>query len=100
MIARIWRGWTRPEDAGRYERLFRETILPHVTQGATGLRGHNLLRYEQQGRVMFTTMFWFEDLADVRQFAGERYHEAVVPESARALLLDFDAAVEHHEVVL
>jgi len=28
MIARHWRGWTRPENADGYENLLKQTVLP------------------------------------------------------------------------
>lgn len=30
MISRIWRGWTRPENADTYETLLREEIFPGI----------------------------------------------------------------------
>ena len=30
MIARIWHGFTMPEDADKYEKMLRETILPGI----------------------------------------------------------------------
>ena len=32
MIARLWRGWTRPADADRYDRHYREEFLPTLRQ--------------------------------------------------------------------
>jgi hypothetical protein len=36
----------------------------------------------------------------VREFAGENYEAAVVPEKARRLLTRFDARSAHYETVL
>jgi len=41
---------------------------------------------------------WFTSLDDVRQFAGEDYARAVVPEAARRILSRFDAESVHYEV--
>ena len=30
MIARVWKGWTRPELAEAYERLLREVVYPEL----------------------------------------------------------------------
>ena len=30
MILRVWRGWTTPESADRYEELIRATIFPGI----------------------------------------------------------------------
>jgi hypothetical protein len=40
----------------------------------------------------------FDSLQAVRQFAGEDYEVAVVPEKARALLAHFDARSQHYEM--
>ena len=32
MIGRIWHGWTRPENADRYERLLKEEIFPGIAE--------------------------------------------------------------------
>jgi len=30
MIARVWKGWTKAEDADAYERLLREVVYPGI----------------------------------------------------------------------
>ena len=46
------------------------------------------------------TILWFESLDAVREFAGEDYEAAVVPEKARRLLARFDARSAHYETLL
>jgi hypothetical protein len=43
MIARVWRGWTKPEDAAAYEQLLREVVYSGVEQ-IQGYRGWIRLR--------------------------------------------------------
>jgi len=100
MISRIWKGWTRVENADAYEELFRNRILPRVTAGVTGFRSVNLLRNDREGEVEFTTIFWFDSMESVIQFAGEDYSCAVVPEEVQALMLRYEPVVQHHNVVL
>jgi heme-degrading monooxygenase HmoA len=99
MIARLWHGWAKPENADGYEELLRSEVLPGI-QRLGGHRGAYLLRRERDGRVEFVTMTLFDDLDAVRAFAGEDYEAAVVPPAARALLDEFDERSEHFEVVL
>jgi len=40
----------------------------------------------------------FDSLDAVREFAGENYEVAVVPEKARAILSHFDGRSQHYEV--
>lgn len=100
LIARIWKGWTSLENAAKYERLFKEEILPRVTQGIDGHISTNLLRRANQDEVEFTTIFWFESMDAVKQFAGEHFHYAVVPDEVRKLMTRFEESVQHHEAVL
>lgn len=100
MIARIWKGWATPEKAPEYEKLFTEEILPRVTRGVEGYRSTNLLKREHQGEVEFTTIFWFDSMKAVRQFAGDHFDEAVVPDEVRQILSRFEDSVHHYEAVL
>ena len=36
MIARVWHGWTSPENADRYEALIRSTIFPGIRARGIG----------------------------------------------------------------
>lgn len=99
MIARIWRGWTKPEDADAYEALLQETILPGIARrGIDGYRGAHLLRDDREGESEFVTVLWFDSMEAVRSFAGEDHETAVVPGEARRLLARFDARSAHYEV--
>jgi heme-degrading monooxygenase HmoA len=99
MIARIWHGWTTPENAGSYEQLLRAEVLPGIHR-VEGYRGAYLLRRGAADEVEFVTLTLFESLDAVRAFAGEDYEAAVVPPAARALLGRFDERSAHYEVVI
>jgi len=100
MIARIWHGWTSPENAGAYETLLRSEIFRGIAERAiSGYRGIQLLRRDRDGEVEFVTVMWFDSLGAVRAFAGEDYEAAVVPATARRLLTRFDARSAHYEVL-
>ena len=100
MIARIWKGWTTLENAAAYETLFREVVVPKVTAGVQGFRTVNLLKHVGAEEVEFTTIFWFDSMAAVKQFAGENYQQAVVPEPVRGVLLRYAPTVQHCDVVI
>lgn len=70
----------------------------HRRAGIAGYRGIQLLRRSAGSEAEFVTVMWFDSLADVRQFAGEDYEQAVVPPAARALLTRFDERSAHYEV--
>lgn len=99
-IARIWHGWTAPENADAYERLLRGVIFVRIAgRSIAGFRGIQLLRRDVPGAVEFVTQMWFDSLEAVRDFAGEDYEAAVVPAEARALLSRFDERSAHYHVI-
>ena len=101
MITRIWRGWTRPEQANAYQQLLLEEIFPGIAaRDIHGYRGIQLLRRKAGGEVEFVTVMWFDSLDDVRAFSGADYESAVVPTKARALLARFDDRSAHYETVV
>jgi heme-degrading monooxygenase HmoA len=99
MIARIWHGWTDPADADAYEALLKEEIFVGIAdRKIPGYEGIRLLRRSLDKEVEFVTIMTFQDLDAVRQFAGDDYEVAVVPDKARALLARFDQRSQHYEV--
>jgi heme-degrading monooxygenase HmoA len=101
MIGRIWHGWTSRENASAYEEILKSEILPGIAgRRIRGLHGAHLLKRDVSEGVEFVTILWFESLDAVREFAGEDYESAVVPEKARRLLTRFDARSAHYEAVL
>ena len=101
MISRIWHGWTSRENAAAYEELLKLEILPAIAdRGIRGLTGAHLMKRDVPGEVEFVTILWFESIEAVREFAGQDYEAAVVPEKARRLLKQFDARSQHYETVV
>jgi len=99
MIARLWHGWTSPENADAYERLLKTEIFPGISaKGVQGYRGIELLRRSVGTEVEFVTMMWFDSWEAVKAFAGEDYEAAYVPAKARQVLARFDARSQHYEI--
>ena len=63
-----------------------------------GFKGNQLLRRKVGKEVEFVTIMVFDSLDAVREFAGEDYEAAVVPEKARAVLAHFDERSQHYEI--
>jgi antibiotic biosynthesis monooxygenase (ABM) superfamily enzyme len=99
VIARIWHGWTTPENADAYEEFLRARMFPSIHR-VPGYLGADLLRREDGEEIAFITITRFETLDAIREFAGEDYEQAVVEPDARALLSRFDERSTHYEVVL
>ena len=99
MINRIWHGWTAPDNADTYETLLKEEIFAGIqNMQIPGFKGIQLLRREVGHEVEFVTIMLFDSLDSVREFAGEDYEVAVVPEKARAVLSHFDERSQHYEI--
>ena len=99
MIARLWHGWTTPENADIYENLLKTEIFPGIAaKGVAGYRGIRLLRRMQEKEVEFITLMEFDSWEAVKQFAGEDHERAYVPPQARKVLARFDELSRHYEV--
>jgi len=99
MISRIWHGWTIPENADKYERLLKEEIFIGIqNRQIRGFKSIQLLRRNIGEETEFVTIMLFDSLDAVREFAGDDYEAAVVPDQARAVLSHFDARSQHYEV--
>ena len=99
MISRIWHGWTTPENADTYESLLKEEIFVGIqNRNISGFKSIQLLRREIAREVEFITIMEFDSLEAVREFAGEDYEMAVVPEKAQAVLSHYDARSQHYEI--
>ncbi|HEV8193044.1 MAG TPA: antibiotic biosynthesis monooxygenase [Ktedonobacterales bacterium] len=97
MIARVWKGWTRLEHAGAYEKLLRERVLPGL-QGINGFRGMYILRQDGLDEAEFVVMNLFETLEAVKAFAGPEYEVPVFEPEARVLLAKVEPIARHYEV--
>jgi antibiotic biosynthesis monooxygenase (ABM) superfamily enzyme len=99
MIARLWHGWTTPENADIYENLLRAEIFPGIAaKGVAGYRGIRLLRRASGEEIEFITMMLFDSWDAVKQFAGEDYERAYFPPKAREVLARFDERSQHYEI--
>ena len=99
MITRMWRGWTRADEADRYERHYRSEVMATLRQ-VPGFRGARLLRRTVGEETEFVSLTFFDDLDAVRGFAGADYETAVVAEDAREALIRFDERVSHYETAV
>ena len=97
MIARVWRGATRAEDAEEYAAYVEETGMTGA-RAIDGSRGTLVLRRVDGDRAEFVTVLLFDSLDSVRSFAGDEIERAVFfPEDDR-YLVERDLHVAHYEV--
>jgi antibiotic biosynthesis monooxygenase (ABM) superfamily enzyme len=97
VIARVWRGATRAEDAETYAAYIEESGVGPA-RDLPGARGSLVLRRIDGDRAVFETIILFDSLDDIRAFAGDEIERArFFPEDDR-WLVDRSLTVEHYEV--
>ncbi|MGH2967514.1 MAG: hypothetical protein ACRDK0_00400 [Solirubrobacteraceae bacterium] len=98
MIARIWRGAVRRQDADEYAAYIGATGLAGYLT-TTGNRGAWILRRDAGELTELLTFTLWESLGAVKAFAGDDYETAVYyPEDDR-YLVERDSRCAHYEVV-
>ncbi|HEX6131126.1 MAG TPA: hypothetical protein VF044_05305 [Actinomycetota bacterium] len=98
MIARIWRGATRAEDAEAYAAYLERTGVRGY-RGTPGNVGVVMLRRLVGDRAEFLMLTFWRDLDAVRGFAGDDVETAVFyPEDDR-FLVERELAATHWDVV-
>jgi len=97
MVARHWRGWTKPENADDYERHLRTTVLPGLN-AIIGYQGGYVLRHDRPDEVEFVVVNFFESLEAVKRFAGSDYTTPVFEPEAKQLLCRIENFATHYDV--
>ncbi len=96
MIARIWRGAVRPQDADEYGEYIGATGLAEYAQ-TPGNRGAWMLRRDVGELTEFLTFTLWESLDAVIAFAGEDYERAVYYPDDDRFLVERDEVCAHYE---
>ena len=100
MIARIWHGWTKPEDANAYEKLLRDEIFPSIAaRNIEGYCGAELFVREDGHEVEFVTLLRFDSMDAVAKFAGPDASKPVIFPKAEALITRMEQA-RHYRVAI
>ena len=98
MIIREWRGRASAAGADAYPRHFREAVAPELRK-LPGFLGAQLSRRRIDDRVEFLVLTRWQSMDAIRAFAGATVEQAVVEPGAVAALDDFDASVQHYEML-
>ena len=100
MIARIWHGWTKPEDAKTYEQLLRDEIFPSIAaRNIEGYRGAELFVRDVDNEVEFVTLLRFDSMDAVAEFAGPDASKPVIYPKAEALIARMEPA-QHYRIAI
>jgi antibiotic biosynthesis monooxygenase (ABM) superfamily enzyme len=100
MVARIWHGWTTPENEMAYQTILLSEVIPGIrAKNLPGFRKMEVMKRQINGEIEFTTVMWFDSLENIKSFAGDDYETAYIPERARAVLKRFDNKAIHRVLV-
>ena len=100
MICRLWRGWTTVENAGAYQRIVHNDVIPAIEgRKIPGFRHIDLMKRDLGDEVEFQTLMWFDSIEAIIAFMGEDYARSHVPPQAREVLQRFDEHAAHFEVI-
>ena len=97
MIARVWSGRTRAEDAEDYLRYVAETGMRNQRR-TPGNRGSWILRRRLGEEAEFQVISLWESEQHVKAFAGDAPEKAVYYPEDERFLLEMSPEVTHYEV--
>ncbi len=97
MIARIWHGYTTPENADGYEAMLKPELLPGISK-VPGYRGGYVLRRPLDGEVEFITIMIWESIEALKAVAGPNYTVSIIPADRLKYLARHDSHATHYEI--
>jgi heme-degrading monooxygenase HmoA len=98
MVIREWRGRASAEQTEAYPDHFHQVVMPELRRRA-GFLGAYLCRRLVDDEIEFVVLTRWESMDAIKAFAGEDPARAVVDARAAATLRDFDATVQHFDVI-
>ncbi len=99
-IKRLWHGWTTKENANKYQNILTTEVLPGIEKkNISGYKKMEVLRIDREEEVEFIVIMTFESLENVKDFQGENYKKAYVPEKAQKVLKKWDLESTHYELI-
>ncbi len=97
MIARIWHGTTKANDAAAYLRFLEERAIPDY-RSVPGNRGVHILHRVEGDRAHFLTLTFWDSRLAIEGFAGKNIDIAKYYPEDKNYLLEFEPTVIHYEV--
>jgi antibiotic biosynthesis monooxygenase (ABM) superfamily enzyme len=100
MIARIWRGWTKPADAKVYENMLRSEMFPSIAaRKISGYHGAELFIREDGNEMEFVTLLRFDSMEGVKEFAGADETRPVIYPGVEQLLTRMERS-QHYRIAI
>jgi len=96
MIARVWHGTTRPEDADAYLDYLNRTGAVQCRE-KSGNRGIHIFRRIVDGKAEFIFVSLWNSMDAIRAFAGPDLEKAVYYPEDERFLLELEPTVTHYD---
>ena len=97
MIARHWKGLAKNERAADYIEHLQSDTFKKLAAMEGFVKATILSRKLGEGTEFLIITEW-RDIDVIKQFAGEAYETAVVPQVARDMMISFDPVVSHYDI--
>ena len=99
MICRQWKAVLKTERQEDYLNHLRQETFPKL-RALPGFLSATVLTHATETGTAIQVMTFWESIASIKQFAGNDYTKAVLPQSAQAMMISFDTFALHSEVAL
>lgn len=97
MIARIWKGRTRVEDAEKYTEFMKSRAVPDY-KSTDGFVKLTFLKRTDDNYAYFDLITFWENMEVIKNFAGNDVEKAKYYPEDKDFLIDFPEKVTHFEV--
>src|SRR4026208_407668 len=97
MISRHWTGLIKKGREDEYIAHLKNETFKRLYQ-IEGFVNASILKRELSEGTEFLIITKWDTLKAIREFAGEKYEDAVVPKIAQEMMIRFDKLVKHYEV--
>ena len=97
MIARIWKGRTKIEHLDAYTTFMKVRAIPDYKKTDGFVKLTFLKRTDHEFAYFNLITFW-ENLEDIKNFAGHDFEKAKYYPEDKGYLIDFPEKVTHYEV--
>ncbi len=97
MIARVWKGRTKVEDANRYAEFMKSRAVPDY-KSTEGFIKLTFLKRTDSEHAYFDLITFWESLDVIRNFAGDDIEKAKYYPEDKDFLIEFPEKVTHFKV--
>jgi len=99
MIARNWIGLAKKDRSEEYIQHLKTDTFQELYK-IPGFISARILKRDTAEGIEFLVITEWESVGSIKQFAGENFENAVVPELVQDIMIRYDHNVRHYEVLM